>query len=277
MRKIYERAMKFLRRVYNFSLWLRFALSMPVVVQNKFGIKFVLYPWQKKLVSWLVQGNEYEKEFGASDKLLSAGNIVVDVGANVGINSTYYSRLVGSEGVVHSIEPVSATAHQLRTTLGLNSVDNVTVHQIALGGEENKVTIFSHDQAHSAWSSLGLSSFKGVTAKPQQVNMKTLDGFCSALDLGQIDFLKIDVEGYEIEVLRGGAELLNKGRVGVVQFEVSPDVCALLGREPNEILVFLNSFGYEVYQFDGATEKFIGPMRSLPLVYDNYYACLRSL
>lgn len=143
--------------------------------------------------------------------------VCVDVGANVG----KYSRTLRSLGAgrIYAFEPVPATFARLRENVGND--DSIQLFNVAVG--ETDQTVQFHvplSDEHSTLASRNISFTDVASARSQtiSVDMVSLDGFCASNDV-DVDFIKIDVEGFELEVLNGAKELIARRPPALVQFE----------------------------------------------------------
>jgi FkbM family methyltransferase len=141
-------------------------------------------------------------------RLLRPGMVVLDVGANVGTFAAVASRRVGSGGRVISVEPVTTNLECLSRTIEANGLANVEVLERAIGDENGTLEIFvspTYSGRHSAVIKAG---------KPHSVRVRqsTVDALVAELRLEAIDFLKIDIEGYEVHALRGAVETIKRFR-----------------------------------------------------------------
>jgi hypothetical protein len=102
------------------------------------------------------------------------------------------------------------------------------------------------------------------------VESRTLDSFCDEQGVDRIDFLKIDVEGYERHVLAGAARLLDEGAISVLSFEISQIPLKASGVRPREIFELLERAGYAAFEL--ADGGFTGPVHDSSAYYANYYA-----
>jgi len=170
----------------------------------------------------------YEREIlRLLDDLLEGGDVVVDVGANVGIISAHASSLVGPTGRVIAVEPSPRCLGDLHAVT--DGLDNVTVVEAALGDETGTADLTGWDNPdHRGLGSVvpghraGLAEnwFDGETRKVPQLRL----GDLLAEHLGgepSIGLLKVDVEGYEPMVLRGAPDLLRGRQVRSVILEVT--------------------------------------------------------
>lgn len=149
-----------------------------------------------------------------SEDLRRAGveiEVIMDIGANVG-QSAYEFSCTWPSAKVHCFEPVRATFAQLASNM--DSFENVICHRVAIGNQEEEATIHIHGQ--SGMSSLSVEEGN----RTEQVPVTTLDHISEKLGIDQIDLLKVDVEGHEINVLKGASEMLSQGKVKSVLIEV---------------------------------------------------------
>jgi FkbM family methyltransferase len=248
-------------------------MPYPFIVEDSYGTKAVYYPWETTALSDFISRDFYKPEIEVAKKLLRKKDTVFDVGANVGLFSVIYSRLVGENGRIFSFEPVPDTHWMFMETLALNRVVNVLPQKIALSDKSGSAIMHTFEQAYSAWSSFGSPVFGDHhPTSSTTVQVSTLDNFCSSKKIRNIDFLKLDVEGFEKQVLEGARKLLSAGRIKYLSFEISKIPLEASGTAPSEIFNLLESFGYKVYSFNSKNKKFEGPILDSTSFYDNYYS-----
>lgn len=198
------------------------------------------------VVHWAInQGLEYEPEATAMvRRLLRPGDVVADVGANVGWYATVFAGLVGDRGHVYAFEPVPSTAARLAENIALNRLnDRITVIQKAVGASTGPArTIHLFDDRSPALSSLSTLGDAHFTAIP--VNVTTLDDYAQANGIGRLDLLKCDVEGGELEVLKGAVVLLNKHDAPIVLIELNSETARQFGHTKQDIMRTLEQAGY---------------------------------
>jgi FkbM family methyltransferase len=143
---------------------------------------------------------------------------IFDVGANVG-QSIERFRLHYPRAHIHSFEPSPATYRELEARA--KSRTNVTTWNFAFGAapgrsvlQENKHTVMSSmlDLGQRGW---------GQVEKQTEVELRTIDDFCQSQGISQVDILKSDTQGYDLEVLRGAEHVMRENRIGVVMCEVN--------------------------------------------------------
>jgi FkbM family methyltransferase len=145
---------------------------------------------------------------------LRPGMVVADIGAHIGFMTMLMARTVGASGKVLSIEPSPPAAAQLRENVRLNELANVTVRQVAVSdaaGEANFVILPHATTNHLAPADGAAAAEPEGTAV--RVSMVRLDDLLvGGGEFGRMEVIKIDVEGSEGAVLRGGQHVLNERR-----------------------------------------------------------------
>ncbi len=164
----------------------------------------------------------------AMSRVLKPGTTFWDIGAHVGFFSMIASRLVGASGYVHAFEPIERNRDRLLAAISMNGVDNVTVHNFALAAKSGQAVLYDIHGSSLMWTLVPQSGEQGGLA----VRCCTLDD--AAESARPPDLIKVDAEGAEVDVLRGGLNLLSTARPSLI-VEFSND--ALLG-ETRDLLPF---------------------------------------
>ncbi len=181
-------------------------------------------------------------------KFLKPGSAFLDIGANIGLMSSIASKIVGAEGKVLSVEANPKTIEILQHNLALNHAENVSIFPFALGSEKGNATLYENWNVNRGGASLlSQDQQEGI-----DVPVEKLDDI---FENDKIDLIKIDVEGFELEVLKGGIELLKK-QLPVLIIEVSEQRENEAGVSPEEIADFVRSLGnYKLYKQKGTKER----------------------
>jgi FkbM family methyltransferase len=141
------------------------------------------------------------------------GSIILDVGAQFGLYSMLASRYIGANGRVFAFEPSPETVAVLRRHLTNNGMtDRVEIVQAAVGPEEGEVNFYMAGTHPS--NTLAPTSVDPVKLTPVTVKAVTVDGFCRQRQL-KPTILKIDVEGWELQVLRGATEVIQNSALTI--------------------------------------------------------------
>jgi FkbM family methyltransferase len=187
----------------------------------------MVYPARDEYIgrSLLLYGEFSEGEANLFKRLVNPGDIVLDVGANIGAHTVLFARLVGQAGAVLAFEPQPVLFQTLCANLTLNNIVNVRAEKIGLGNKSQTLYIPILDygsKIHFGGLSLDLVD-EGIA-----IPVKRLDTF----GVQQCALLKIDVEGMEHQVIEGGATTIYNLRpllyVGNDRREKSPALIQLL-------------------------------------------------
>jgi FkbM family methyltransferase len=176
------------------------------------------------LIGWSIHFfGAYEPEVQAQiERWLQPGERAIDVGANVGWHTLAMSARVGASGRVDAFEPNPTTRARLTSMIQANGLTQVHVHAEALADCEGDLGFDAPDAGH-VWD--GTGHLTRAAGARQSVACTTLDGFVGAQG-ARVALVKIDVEGWELSVLRGAARTL-AAHAPAILFEYDP---AYLGR-----------------------------------------------
>ncbi|MEO7634583.1 MAG: FkbM family methyltransferase [Sphingomicrobium sp.] len=178
------------------------------------------------------------------------GMTVLDVGAHVGGLTTLFSKLVGDSGAVHTFEPAAAAFDQLRAAIARERASNVVANRCAVSDRPGIVRLHCYEGPFHAFNTMAVRPLAdyGVDAGPvrlEEMEATTLDLYCAANLVTRIDLLKIDVEGAELQVLRGAEALLAARRIGCIAFEFGQATFDM-GNSPAEIAALFRDHGYRL-------------------------------
>lgn len=183
------------------------------------------------------------KERAFMRSLVRPGMTVVDVGANIGIHACFLSQLVGSSGHVHAFEPSPTNFSRLRDNVA--GRPNITAIHAAVGETTGTIGLFQSDTLnvdHRTYDD-------GNGRQRVEVPLVSLDTYFRPGAV--IDFLMVDVQGFEDSVLRGAARTLqeNPGLKGLIEFW--PYGLRKAGIDSRSLLRFIRSQGFDVAAVDG--------------------------
>jgi FkbM family methyltransferase len=163
------------------------------------------------------------------------GDTVVDIGANIGWHTYLLARKVGPSGTVHSFEPIPATCTRLERLVEAEGFTNVVVHRYGCGDkDEFREFVVPTDAAFAH-----IKSSSEDCEGSQTVRIVRLDDVIQH----PVSFIKCDVEGAELFVLRGAERILSEFRP-VVLCEIEERWTGRFGIKPHEVFAFMKSLGY---------------------------------
>ena len=156
--------------------------------------------------------------------VLSGGDVCIDVGANIGYFSLLASKLVGSEGHVYALEPSPVVYAELCSNLELNRAANVTALCVAAGDREATAVLHEgHGRNRGSASLRATDPDPNDETRLSSVRVRPLDPLVPAAEVRRVRLVKIDVEGYELEVLRGLEGLFERGGRPAIIVELTPE------------------------------------------------------
>ncbi len=203
-------------------------------------------------VSKFIFLGSYEKEtVSFITKYINSGDTVVDIGANIGFFSLIFSKLVGEYGKVHSFEPSQREFLRLCENIGINKSRNVFLNQLALSNSNgfSKMNIL-RESRFGAYNSLRkISHLKVRNEKVQSEIVRTIkfDDYLTLFSESLPNLIKIDVEGFEKQVLEGMKVLLSTDNSPCLIIEICEGTHKDEQGSAQELIAYIESFGYCLY------------------------------
>ena len=197
-------------------------------------------------------------------RMVQHGDTIFDIGANIGAHTLGLARSVGSTGRVFAFEPADFAFAKLKHNLALNPElgTRTRAYQILLAAE---LSAPPHAEIYASWplqpNAAVHPKHRGRLVTAQHASVDTLDHFSERENLLRLDLMKIDVDGQECQVLKGGHRTLAKFRPTLVM-EITPYVHAEHGKSFGELIALLRDAGYSLQ--DATTWKPL-PMRAAEL------------
>ncbi|HEX8734981.1 MAG TPA: FkbM family methyltransferase [Pyrinomonadaceae bacterium] len=181
---------------------------------------------------------------------LREGMTVFDVGANVGELTLLFSRFAGASGSVHAFEPSRAAFERLETICRAADRHNAVLNNLALSDEKGLIRLHVYADNYLSFNSQAARPLKnyGLEIEPvgiEETPATTIDDYCAENAIGQIDLLKIDTEGAELQVMKGARKMLSFKRIKCLTFEFGQTTFDM-GNRPEEIEDFLGEMNYNI-------------------------------
>jgi len=228
-----------------YARWRQLFPSAPFLIRLPFG-------------SWFIARDDYLGATFTSDsfepaerafmqRYLKPGMTVLDIGAHHGLYSLLAAKQVGEYGRVYSFEPSPREQKALKLNLLLNRCKNVKVQQFALGSEETNSDLYVVNEFNTGCNSLRPPHVPHPTSAVT-VNVKTLDNWIAEQKLQSVDFIKLDVEGGELEALKGAQRTLQTRPRPIIMCEMEDIRTAPWGYKPDAIALHLLTLGFRWFQ-----------------------------
>ncbi len=172
---------------------------------------------------------------------LKPGATFVDVGSNKGDFTLLAAKVVGSDGKVLSFEPEPENCYWIRKSVEANGYENIALFEVALSATDGTASLYLGSK--SGWHTL-------LPGQPNRSNgtitvmTRKLDSVLREANQARVDMIKIDVEGAELEVLKGARQALSNNSDIVLLM----DLHRYLGVDPAEVLKILEELDLNVYK-----------------------------
>jgi FkbM family methyltransferase len=234
--------------------WRQSIARIPVPVRLPFGSWWLA---RNDSVRKPIREGQFEAaELAFVERFLRPGMTVLDLGAHYGLYTLLASKRVGRGGQVFAFEPSPRERKGLRLHLWLNRCKNVIVRESALGDEATESALYVVEDWAAGCNSLRPPAIPGETFTIT-VQVVKLDDWLAEQKINRVDFIKLDVEGGELAVLKGAAQLLERHPRPLIMAEVQDVRTRPWGYRARDILDHLGARGYHWFRLldDGSVEE----------------------
>jgi FkbM family methyltransferase len=218
------------------------AIRPPQTISTRYGFDMIVTTDYDTIDYQLYAHGIYEAgTLNIISQCLNEGDIFIDVGANIGLMTLLGARRVGPSGGVYAFEPAPATFGLLQDNISLNQMKNIHAMNVGLGSAQGVEVIYSNRQ-----NNRGMISFvekEPGAAEVDEVPVQTLDEFWEEKSNGPVKMIKIDVEGWELEVLKGAQALLSHTEAPILCVEYNKQLSG--DKVVYDFITSINT--YEVY------------------------------
>jgi len=216
-------------------------------------------------LEWNLNPSDYVQSelfwFGAEDmwntyhlrKLLKPDSIVLDIGSNFGYYAITITNFLKGKCKVYAFEPNLPTYERLQKNIALNGLSSsINAYCLGMSNSEGK--------AYICESPGNTGAARIATEGDREVSLITLDKFCQEHSIDRIDFIKIDVEGFEEKALNGGLETLARLKP-IIIIELNPPTLRRVGSTPKTVVSILEDTGYRCFE---VRRKKLVPLEKVP-------------
>ena len=227
------------------------------------GVAFALHPRGEIAFNVWTEFQVERRELEFVLRALSMEAVFFDIGANIGFFTLAAGqKLRNNGGQVYAFEPCRETFEVLQQNVHLNGLRNVHLVHAALTDWVGEGTLHINKSFRDGLNTLGSPGHFdcGVVGR-QVVRTTTIDHFMKANEIGQVDVMKVDVEGAELLVLAGGRRLLERNDAPVILYEGYSWCTAGFNYHPVEIMWLLKDFGYELFIIDPDSRRLVSRIR----------------
>jgi FkbM family methyltransferase len=242
------------RALYRVVVIIRSALALPMEgefkrggirwnLQLKEGIDFSIY---------LLGAFEWDlRRF--YERNVETGSTALDLGANIGAHTLPLAKKVGVKGRVIAVEATQFAINKLRQSLSLNPSLEPTViaiHALLVAESHPDTAQQIKTEIHSSWPLSGSgkvhATLGGSLKSTGNARVITVDELLAEIEIAHIDWIKLDVDGHEMAVLKGAKKIIFKCRPRILM-EFAPYCYADVENGFNSLISLLSEYGYEFY------------------------------
>jgi len=211
-------------------------------------------------------------------RIIKSGDVVLDIGANIGAHTLFLAKSAGESGRVLAFEPTDYAFSKLSENCALNNelAPRIQCMQIMLVGEDTEN--ISTPSLYSSWplkDEAGLHSLhQGRLMTTSDARARTLDSVIMSAGIGRVDCIKLDIDGFECGMMRGAGEVLTKWQPTIIM-ELAPYALEEQGGSLHELIELLKKYGYALFDLSKGSplamdseklEKQIPPGASLNVI-----------
>jgi FkbM family methyltransferase len=204
----------------------------------------ICYVNTKDLIGWKIFFfGEYETGTNnVIEKYVKSGDTVIEAGANIGSETIILSRLVG-KGHVYGFEPNPYTFERLKINKTINELTNADVYDYALGEKDSTIHFNIYPKG---FCNAGMSSKYESTPKTKkiEVTQRTLDSFVREKNIAKVDFIKMDIQGAEMDLIQGAANTIAQHKP--IIFTEALEIY----NNTKQLYETLKGYGYSVYYIE---------------------------
>ena len=222
-----------------------------VIIQNQ---KMFLDPKDSLQLSLNGVYGEFETEIVKNE--IKSNDVVIDIGAHIGYFTLLFAMLVGPKGKVFSFEPEPKNFELLKKNVEINNYDNVTTECKVVSDKNKKCTLYTFETSSGA--NRIYKPDDQSNSKPIEVDSISLDEYFKDSEfLKKIKFIKIDVEGAEILVLKSMKSILKENNDIKLLLEFNPKFLSEIGSKESDFFDILHSENFSIFFIDAKNHKLV--------------------
>jgi FkbM family methyltransferase len=219
--------------------------NIPVLKSVEPGFLFLV--WNDVVREAVLSGDFEKAERKFVERFLRPGMTVLDVGSYYGLYALTASAKVGKQGLVVAFEPSPPQRRRLRLHLWLNRSRNVRVEETALSSTNGEHEFFVATKGSEGFSGLRRPDI-GASVRSVRANLMTLDTYLQQRSISQVDFIKVDVEGGELDFFKGAQNLLQGKMRPVILCELQNVRARAWGHTALDTATFIRNLGFSWFR-----------------------------
>ncbi|MBG9377134.1 FkbM family methyltransferase [Panacibacter sp. DH6] len=227
--------------------------------------------YKDSILSKYIYNGFEQAELTFVQKVLKPGDTFFDIGSNMGFFALYAAQITGANGKVYAFEPTPVIYKRLTENISENNFSNVQAENIGLSDAKGFLKLFIAEAGKDGWNSFAKEK-EGQQSIEVPVN--TLDHYVESnnVDTAKIRFIKIDVEGWEIPVVRGALKTINAHDDIILMMEFTESNSKAAGYNIGDLYDIIEQQGFKWYVFDEAQNKLLHDPKRNSYPYNNLFA-----
>jgi FkbM family methyltransferase len=239
-----------LRQIWKRRIWMPILRRWHSIIEVRVGGRRMVVDLKDYVLGRILYlDGQYEADVQGLMRHMDLQNSVcLDIGANIGLHTIVMSHYVGSSGKVFAFEPEAHNFHLLEQNMRMNEAGNVVAVKSAVGSSETTCRLSLNA---SNFGDHRVSTVTSANGNFQQVPVTTIDVQLREFPDGAVKFIKIDVQGFEYEVMQGMKATLKRNPDAIIIIEVFPLALKAAGTSATELMQFFRDrqmVGWELHE-----------------------------
>lgn len=249
--KIIQRDAGLIRKVLRFLLRTAsiFFPKEPTIRQSTYlGIPLIVWA-NEHIGRRIILSGTFEKgEINKIRELVSEGDVCIDVGSNIGTHAIVLGKVVGQSGKVYAFEPNRGNALLVELNAHLNNLHNIFVQRLPVSASLGQRLVRAAGMRDSSLDHYMAASNPADIEQEGDLSHRstTLDHFCDSLGM-EPNFIKVDVEGGELQVLLGARHILSRSKKCIVMVEVVEEYLNRFENSVQQLCAYMHEINYKPY------------------------------
>lgn len=206
------------------------------------------YPLYKVMYT-VFKNKQDAQEIALLKQIIKPGDVILDIGANIGYYAKILSDFTGQQGRVFCFEPDAINYNHLRDAT--KNYPNITIFNMAVSDCESVLKIYKSKLLNVDHRTYPVNNYDSV----EEVKANSIDLLIAAGNIAIPKVIKIDIQGYELTAFKGMSNLLKKSKDLKIVAEFWPHGFKRAGTSAIELFDFFNQLGYNIYFIDGNNQK----------------------
>jgi FkbM family methyltransferase len=236
--------------------------SLKLATRNGIKYKLDLSEYVDHFIYFGLKEDSRNKLFS----FIKEGMTIIDVGTNIGNSALHFSKTTGNNGKVLGFEPDIINYNKALENIRLNPMKNITLNNFGLGDSEETLKLHNVNPGNRGMNRISDSHQGSIYS---EVIIKTLDGFLKKNEINKCSLIKIDVEGFELNVLKGAIKTL-KDFQPILFIELDDENLQSQGTSASGLIAFLHNHNYIVYHSEN--DQLLTPRSNFSNCHYDIYA-----